>query len=90
MVKSMLAEDIALKGLNFLVLNEERIEFFLLSTGLSLEDLREMATEPSFLSAILDFICSDEKTARDFAESEKLTPEALHKARFQLSGMEEE
>jgi hypothetical protein len=86
MVKSMLADNIALKGLNFLVSDEERIELFLSSTGLSASDLRQIATNPGFLSAILDFICSDEALAKSFATNENLTPENLHMARFHLSG----
>lgn len=79
-------EEIALRALGFLAADEERLEHFLGVTGLGPDTIRESATQPGFLAAVLDYLASDEALLLTFAANNRLDPGAIAAARQQLAG----
>ena len=80
------AEIVALKGLAFLVNDDEALERFLNLTGITGPELREQAGELEFLAALLDFLMGDEPLLTRFCETEGLDAQTLHGARRALPG----
>lgn len=79
-------EVLGLAALGFLAAEPERLVRFLALTGLTLEDLRGRAGEPSLLAAVLDHLLGDESLLFLFAESEALHPAEVAAARHKLAG----
>ena len=79
------AEEIALKGLSFLVAAPARLGGFLESSGLRPDTIRAAAGSPGFLVGLLDHIVSDDKLLISFAAEVGLKPEAIMQARQILS-----
>lgn len=79
------AEEIALKGLSFLVAAPARLVGFLEFSGLSPDTIRAAAGSPDFLVGLLDYIVSDEELLLSFAAEVGLKPEAIMQARQILS-----
>ena len=71
------AEIGAMRALAWLVAREDLVDVFLGSTGASLEDLRARASEPEFLSSVLDFILMDDDWVIDCAGALAIPPEQL-------------
>ncbi|CAH1648761.1 conserved hypothetical protein [Hyphomicrobiales bacterium] len=82
------AETLALRALGFLAAEPERIEPFLSMTGLNPANLRAAASEPGFLSAVLDHIAGSDSLLLEFAENLRLNPEIVASARQLLAGPE--
>lgn len=82
------AETLALRALGFLAAEPERIEPFLSATGLNPANLRAAASEPCFLSAVLDHIAGSDSLLLEFAENLRLNPEIVASARQLLAGPE--
>jgi len=63
------AETIALQALGWLAGNDALLPVFLGATGASEADLRERATEPEFLGAVLDFLMMDDAWVVAFCDA---------------------
>jgi hypothetical protein len=77
---------IALKALAFLADDDERLSYFLVSTGMDLQDLKEHAGDMNVLAGLLDHILADENLLLDFASTASLKPESILRARRRLPG----
>ncbi|WP_114966261.1 DUF3572 domain-containing protein [Alkalilacustris brevis] len=80
------AEVVALKALRWLCAHEELLPVFLGASGASLDDLRENASDPETLGAVLDFLLMDETWLQAFCTQEGLTPSEPGAARAMLPG----
>ncbi len=80
------AEVIALNCLGFLAEDGERLGRFLAISGVSPQNLRAQASEPSFLAGVLDYLLADEKLFLAFSENQDLKPEFVMAARRRLPG----
>jgi Protein of unknown function (DUF3572) len=78
------AEMLAIQALGFIAGEPERLEAFLAATGLTLDRLRESATEPDFLAGVLEHMLADESLLLAFAESAAIDPAAVARARNAL------
>jgi Protein of unknown function (DUF3572) len=77
---------IALKALAYLANDDERLSYFLVSTGMDLQDLKEHAGDMNVLAGLLDHILADENLLLDFAGTACLRPESILRARRSLPG----
>src|SRR5205823_12286379 len=80
------AETVAIQALSFLAAEPARLGRFLAETGLGPETLRNAANSPEFLVSVLDFVLSDEKLVKEFAEANELKPSNVGAAREALGG----
>jgi hypothetical protein len=80
------AEMLAIQALGFIAAEPERLDAFLGATGLTLERLRESATQPDFLAGVLEHMLADESLLLAFAESAAIDPAAVARARNALGG----
>ena len=80
------AETLALQALAYIAGDEARLQRFLLSTGVTPDDVRRRAAEPEFLSGVFDHMLADEALLIAFAESAGLAPEKVAQARYRLPG----
>ena len=80
-----MAEMLAIQALGYLAGDTEQLARFLALTGVAPEDLREAASEASFLSGVLDFFLGDEATLLAFAASAGIDPAEIAVAREVLS-----
>ena len=80
------AEMLAIQALGFIAAEPERLEAFLGATGLTLERLRESATQPDFLAGVLEHMLADESLLLAFADSAAIDPAAVARARNALGG----
>ncbi|MBU2937434.1 MULTISPECIES: DUF3572 domain-containing protein [Pacificibacter] len=83
------AEILALKILVWLVGNEELLPVFLGSTGLGEDDLRNRASEPELLAAVLEFVMMNDEWVNDFAQNASIDPYDVVRARQALPGGED-
>ncbi len=79
------AERLALDALGFLAADEDRLFRFLDATGLRPETLREAAGAPDFLTAVLDYVVSDEPLMLHLAAALTIKPERIMEAKQKLS-----
>ena len=77
---------LAIQALGFIAAEPERLDAFLGATGLTLERLRESATEPDFLAGVLEHMLADESLLLAFADSAAIDPAAVARARNALGG----
>jgi hypothetical protein len=68
------AEIVAVQALSFIAGDPERLGLFLAESGIGPETLRMAATEPRFLSSVLDFVMRDDATVKAFAAVSQLHP----------------
>ena len=80
------ANEVAIAALGFLADDPERLERFLALSGLGPHNLRQAAAEPAFLSAVLDYIASDEDLLIAFARRQGWPPTDISRARETLAG----
>jgi hypothetical protein len=76
--------EIAIEALAWLAADENRLERFLALSGLGPQNLRKAAAEPRFLTAILDYLASNEALLVDFARDSKRAPEDVARAHAAL------
>ncbi|PLW77303.1 DUF3572 domain-containing protein [Cohaesibacter celericrescens] len=81
------AEAIAIKALGYLSSDTDLMGRFLSLSGLDTSDLRAVASEPSFLAAILDFILTDDSLVLAFTSNNGLAPEDVVIAKAKLDPM---
>ncbi|MCP4922989.1 MAG: DUF3572 domain-containing protein [bacterium] len=82
--RSTNAQTIALQCLAFLIGQDGARNLFLSTSGLSIDDLRNKATQPDFLAGVMDFLLSDEELIQTFCIESNLTAERVWKARRAL------
>jgi hypothetical protein len=81
-----MAETIGLRALGWLAANDELLPVFLGSTGGDIADLRNRATDPEFLGAVLDFITMDDAWITAFCDDAGLDYTQPLQARGKLPG----
>ena len=77
------AEKLAIEALGWLAAEPEALGRFLALAGISPETLRAAASDPGFLSGVLDYFISDEASLVAFARHTEIPPErvvAAHRA----------
>lgn len=83
------AETVGLQALGWLAGNEELLPVFLGSSGASEEDVRNGASDPAFLGALLDFLMMDDAWVISFCDSVSMPYDRLMQARQSLPGGEQ-
>lgn len=74
------AETIALDALTFVAGWPERLDNFLLVSGMDALTLRTRATEYEVLGAVLDFLLADDLLVRAFCDQHELAARDIHLA----------
>ena len=82
------AEVVGLKALEWLMGNEDVFSVFMGSSGASANDVRNGATDPSFLGAVLDFVLMDDSWVQSMCDSTGLAYDRPMMARAMLPGGE--
>jgi hypothetical protein len=80
------AQTVAIEALGFLAADPERLSRFLALSGLGPHNLREAATSPGFLAAVIDYLAADEPLLIAFAAAQGIDPVDVTRARDRLSG----
>ena len=78
--------DLVTQLVAFMTQDEDRFARFIGLTGLSLEDLRDRLSDPSFQAMVLDQALEDESWVVEFAASANIPPDSVLKARRKLPG----
>ena len=80
------ADLIAIQALGHIASQDALLTRFMSVTGVEPGDFRRLATERSFLTAVLDFLAGHEPDLLDFAEALGQPPERVIEARHRLAG----
>jgi len=80
------AETYALKATNWLVSNQELLDLFMGSTGVSENTIKSDIQNTVFLVAVLDFLLLDDKWVIEACDAMELQPELMQTARLTLPG----
>lgn len=78
------AETLALEALAYLADSPEALERFLASSGLDVAGLRQRASDPDVLRAVLEFLLTDDTLTAAFCGGHGLDPRDLHAAEHLL------
>jgi hypothetical protein len=78
------AETMGLKALGWLVNSPDDLGRFLNVSGAGTEELRDRASDPAFLGAVLDFLLADDSLMTAFCETESVDHKQVHLARHVL------
>jgi hypothetical protein len=78
------AEAVAIRALDGLAADPERLGGFLAVTGLSPDTIRDVASSPGFLSAVLDHVTGDEELLMAISHETGIPPEDFAQAREQF------
>ncbi len=76
--------DLTAMILSFLANDEGRLDHFFLTTGLTMDGLREAADTPIFAEAVIEYVLEDEQRILAFAQFAEVRPEDV--ARLQYPG----
>ena len=82
------AEIYALKVTNWLISNQDLLDVFMRSTGVSEATIKSDFHDGVFLAAILDFLLLDDNWVIAACHAMQLEPDAMHTARLLLPGGE--
>jgi len=80
------AQGLAIEALGFLASDIERLEPFLSLTGIDIANLRQVAADPSFLTAVLEHLASDETLLLACTANARHDPADTDRARQMLAG----
>ncbi len=80
------AEGLAIQALTFLAGEGERLGRFLAATGIGPTEIRAAASEPGFLSGVLEYLASDDSLIARFAAETGLDPAVVVRAHAALGG----
>ena len=80
------AEIYALKAANWLLSNQELLDLFMGSTGVSENTIKSDIQNTVFLVAVLDFLLLDDKWVIEACNAMELQPELMQTARLFLPG----
>jgi len=83
------AETIALQALGWLAGNDDLCPIFLGASGASLQDMRDRATDPQFLSSVLEFLTLNDDWIISFCDFAGLSYDLPLRARHALPGAEQ-
>jgi hypothetical protein len=75
------AEILAIQALAFIAEEPDRLGAFLAATGLEAAAIRNAAREPGFLAGVLEHMLSDESLLLAFADSARIDPASIARAR---------
>ena len=75
------AELVAIQALSFVANDAEILGRFLAETGIGPQTLRSSASDPHFLTGVLDFVLRDDDTVKAFAKAAELHPTNVAAAR---------
>ncbi len=78
------AEAIAVSALAFIAGDDVLLPRFLQLTGIQAAAIRDAATEPGFLTGILQFICAHEPTLLQFCDATDISPQSVAAAMRKL------
>jgi hypothetical protein len=84
--KDSAGSDMALKILNFIAIDDDRLLRFCSLSGLGIDDFRNGISDTTFQAMIFDQALQDEDLMVAFAAEHQLTPELIAKARRALPG----
>ena len=79
-------ESIAIGALSWIASDGELMTRFLGLTGIEPDQIRQVASEPGFLAAVLDFLLAYEPTLNRFCEDNGIEPKAVARARQRFGG----
>jgi hypothetical protein len=82
------AEIYALKVTNWLISNQDLLDVFMSSTGVSEATIKSDFHDGVFLAAVLDFLLLDDNWVIDACDAMQLEPDAMQTARLMLPGGE--
>jgi hypothetical protein len=82
------AEVVGLKALGWLAANDDLLPSFLNASGASISEVRDRASDPSFLGAVLDFLMMDDAWVMGFCQAQGLGFDQPMRARAGLPGGE--
>ena len=82
------AEIYALKVTNWLISNQDLLDVFMRSTGVSEATIKSDFHDGAFLAAVLDFLLLDDNWVIAACDAMQLEPEAMQSARLLLPGGE--
>ena len=82
------AEIYALKVTNWLISNQDLLDVFMSSTGVSEATIKSDFNDVVFLAAILDFLLLDDNWVIAASDAMQLEPDAMYSARLLLPGGE--
>jgi hypothetical protein len=80
------AETLALQGLAWIAGDADLLADFMAATGVDAPRLRNNATNPEFLAAVLDFLLADEARLLKFCADAEIDPATPARVRRQLPG----
>lgn len=80
------AETLALEALGWMAAEDDLLQVFLGSAGLSSSELAARANDPELLAAVLDFLLTDDRMVQNFSTATGRPPEAAMRARAALPG----
>ena len=80
------AEAISLQALAYLLGQDDLTGAFLSASGVQPGEMRERASDPHFLGAVLDFLLQDDAWVLGFAQAAGLAPQDVQSARAALPG----
>ena len=72
---------LAIQALAFIAEEPERLNLFLVSTGIEAAEIRTAAREPGFLAGVLEHMLGDESLLIAFATSAGIDPAEVARAR---------
>jgi hypothetical protein len=81
------SDTIAILALGYIASDSELLGPFLDITGLDPANIRAAAQDPSFLSAVGEYLLNNESLLIRFAGDQNLSPESVARACQKLSGM---
>ncbi|HZP18727.1 MAG TPA: DUF3572 domain-containing protein [Bauldia sp.] len=79
------AERLAILGLSYLARQPEALGRFLALSGIGPDTLRQSATDPAFLTGVLDFLLGEEPILVAFAADAGIKPASVAHARRVLA-----
>lgn len=83
------AETLALQALAWLATEDELMPVFLGSSGASEADVRDRASDPVFLGAVLDFLMMNDAWVISFCDAHGVAYDRIMPARAALPGGEQ-
>jgi hypothetical protein len=78
------AERLALEAFAYITADEDRLFRFIDMTGIRPDSIREVASQPGFLVAVLDHVLSEDEMVLGLAAQLGIKPERVAEARHRL------
>lgn len=78
-------EEMAVHALNYIAIDQGRLELFLRHTGIEPSAIRQAAEMPGFLVGVLDYVLANEWLVLGLADHVDARPEAIMHARNALA-----